>query len=86
MPPQTARAAAIVAATAGTTASPEKTPDLLANVERDHIQRALVRTGGNKKAAAEMLGLSRRALYRRLERLELSATISRRRHAALAEV
>ena len=46
--------------------------DLLVNVERDHIQRALVRTGGNKKAAAQMLGLSRRALYRRLERLDLS--------------
>ena len=59
--------------------------DLLVNVERDHIQRALVRTGGNKKAAAQMLGLSRRALYRRLERLELSGTISRRRHSAMLE-
>jgi two-component system response regulator HydG len=58
--------------------------DLLVNVERDHIQRALVRTGGNKKAAAQMLGLSRRALYRRLERLDLSATISRRRQSAMA--
>jgi two-component system, NtrC family, response regulator AtoC len=53
-------------------------PDLLATVERDHIQRALIRSGGNKKAAAKMLGLSRRALYRRLERLDLSATITRR--------
>jgi two-component system, NtrC family, response regulator HydG len=57
--------------------------DLLVNVERDHIQRALVRAGGNKKAAAQMLGLSRRALYRRLERLDLSATISRRRQSAM---
>src|SRR4029453_17400442 len=57
--------------------------DLLATVERDHIQRALMRAGGNKKAAAKMLGLSRRALYRRLERLDLSATITRRRDAAL---
>jgi two-component system response regulator HydG len=57
--------------------------DLLVNVERDHIQRALVRTGGNKKAAAQMLGLSRRALYRRLERLDLSGTISRRRQSML---
>ncbi len=55
--------------------------DLLATVERDHIQRALVRAGGNKKAAAKMLGLSRRALYRRLERLDLSDTITRRRDA-----
>ena len=53
--------------------------DLLVTVERDHIQRALVRAGGNKKAAANMLGLSRRALYRRLERLDLSNTITRRR-------
>jgi DNA-binding NtrC family response regulator len=53
--------------------------DLLVTVERDHIQRALVRAGGNKKAAAKMLGLSRRALYRRLERLDLGATITRRR-------
>jgi DNA-binding NtrC family response regulator len=53
--------------------------DLLVNVEREHIQRALVRANGNKKAAARMLGLSRRALYRRLERLDLGDTIARRR-------
>src|SRR6476659_1904232 len=57
--------------------------DLLVTVERDHIQRALVRAGGNKKAAAKMLGLSRRALYRRLERLDLSNTITRRRDAMM---
>ena len=67
-------------------AAPDGESDLLVNVERDHIQRALVRTGGNKKAAAQMLGLSRRALYRRLERLDLSATISRRRQSAMAGV
>jgi DNA-binding NtrC family response regulator len=54
----------------------------LTTIERDHIQRALDRAGGNKKAAAQMLGLSRRALYRRLERLELAGTISRRRAPA----
>jgi DNA-binding NtrC family response regulator len=53
--------------------------DLLVNVEREHIQRALLRANGNKKAAARMLGLSRRALYRRLERLDLGSTIMRRR-------
>jgi DNA-binding NtrC family response regulator len=57
--------------------------DLLATVERDHIQRALMRAGGNKKAAAKMLGLSRRALYRRLERLDLSDTITRRRDSTM---
>jgi DNA-binding NtrC family response regulator len=51
---------------------------LLVNVEREHIQRALQRANGNKKAAARMLGLSRRALYRRLERLDLTDTIIRR--------
>ncbi len=58
--------------------------ELLSTVERDHIQRALARAGGNKKAAAKMLGLSRRALYRRLERLDLTTTINRRRDGMLA--
>jgi DNA-binding NtrC family response regulator len=53
--------------------------DLLVTVEREHIQRALLRANGNKKAAARMLGLSRRALYRRLERLDLADTIMRRK-------
>jgi DNA-binding NtrC family response regulator len=64
---------------------PPSERDLLVNVERDHIQRALARSGGNKKAAAKMLGLSRRALYRRLERLDLAATITRRRDDAMIE-
>jgi DNA-binding NtrC family response regulator len=63
--------------------APRVPPELLVDVERDHIQRALGRAGGNKKAAAKMLGLSRRALYRRLERLDLSDTITRRRDGAL---
>jgi len=74
MPPPPARAAG-----ADGPAHEVAEKDLLATVERDHIQRALVRAGGNKKAAAKMLGLSRRALYRRLERLDLSETITRRR-------
>ena len=57
---------------------------LLSTVEREHILRALQRAGGNKKAAARMLGVSRRALYRRLERLDLGGTISRRRGARVA--
>src|SRR5262249_36524892 len=81
MPPvsyQGSRAAAAGAADAG--------EDLLVNVEREHIQRALLRANGNKKAAARMLGLSRRALYRRLERLDLGDTIMRRRDTALDAV
>jgi DNA-binding NtrC family response regulator len=53
-------------------------PPLLSTVEREHILRALQHARGNKKAAARMLGVSRRALYRRLERLGLDSTISRR--------
>ncbi len=53
-------------------------PPLLSTVEREHILRALQHARGNKKAAARMLGVSRRALYRRLERLGLQNTISRR--------
>ncbi len=78
-------AAPVPAPTAGHAAhtSPARDQDLLVTVERDHIQRALVRAGGNKKAAAKMLGLSRRALYRRLERLNLAGTITRRRDAVV---
>lgn len=54
--------------------------ELLSNVERDHILRTLQRVGGNKKAAAEALGLSRRALYRKLERYDLDDTIRRRQN------
>ena len=46
-------------------------PHLLADAERDHITRVLGETSGNKKAAAQLLGLSRRALYRKLDRLGL---------------
>jgi DNA-binding NtrC family response regulator len=56
----------------------EGEPPLLSTVEREHILRALQHARGNKKAAARMLGVSRRALYRRLERLGLENTISRR--------
>ena len=37
-------------------------------VEREHIVRVLAEMRGNKLAAARRLGISRRTLYRRLER------------------
>jgi two-component system response regulator HydG len=40
----------------------------LNEVERDHIVRVLAEVHGNKLAAARRLGISRRTLYRRLER------------------
>ncbi len=71
---------------AAPTAGAAPSDGLLVTVEREHIQRALVRAHGNKKAAARMLGLSRRALYRRLERLDLGDTIMRRREPGLEAV
>jgi transcriptional regulator with GAF, ATPase, and Fis domain len=44
---------------------------LITTVEKTEILRALEATGGNKNQAARQLGISRRALYRRLERLGL---------------
>lgn len=48
---------------------PELTDDLqsLEQVQRLHIQRVLQSTGGNKRKAAEILGITRRTLYRWLE-------------------
>jgi transcriptional regulator of acetoin/glycerol metabolism len=48
-------------------AEPSRTDDL-GDVEREHIVRVLHETHGNKRAAASRLGISRRTLYRRLER------------------
>ncbi|HUJ25819.1 MAG TPA: sigma-54 dependent transcriptional regulator [Myxococcales bacterium] len=44
--------------------------------ERDLIHAALLRAGGNKTAAAKMLGITRRRLYSRLESLGEPATDS----------
>jgi two-component system response regulator HydG len=44
---------------------------LLSDVQREQIQRVLSEVGGNKAAAARLLGVSRRALYRWIERLDI---------------
>jgi two-component system, NtrC family, response regulator HydG len=49
-------------------APPERPPQGLDAIERGHIVRVLAETGGNKLVAARRLGISRRTLYRRLER------------------
>jgi two-component system response regulator AtoC len=41
----------------------------LESMERDHIIRVLRETGGNKKKAAEVLGIERRTLYNKAKRL-----------------
>ena len=46
----------------------EKATDLkLSNLERDTIQKALLKNGGNRKATAIELGLSERTLYRKIK-------------------
>src|SRR5262249_54251723 len=45
----------------------------LAELERRYIELILRETGGNKKRAAEILGIDRRTLYRTLEREGRSA-------------
>jgi DNA-binding NtrC family response regulator len=39
----------------------------LREVERDYIMEMLRKTGGNKTRAAELLGLDRKTLYRKLD-------------------
>jgi two-component system response regulator HydG len=43
------------------------------DLEREVIAQALAETRGNKKEAARILGISRRALYRRIEKFGLDA-------------
>jgi two-component system response regulator AtoC len=50
--------------------SPEA-PAPLDEIERDHILDVLKQVNGNRMAAARVLGISRRALYRRIDRHHL---------------
>ena len=43
--------------------------DTLVAIERRHVTRVLAAVGGNRSAAADALGLTRQALYRKLRRL-----------------
>jgi DNA-binding NtrC family response regulator len=45
-----------------------RTPARPSGVSRAQIERALARTGGNRKEAAALLGISRATLYRKLDR------------------
>jgi DNA-binding NtrC family response regulator len=55
----------------GPTLAPKPVPlePLLARIEKEHIERALQQSRQNKSKAAELLGLTRARLYRRMEAL-----------------
>jgi transcriptional regulator of acetoin/glycerol metabolism len=53
--------------------APAHAPAPLGDVERDHIVDVLRQTNGNRMAAAKVLGISRRSLYRRLERHQIDS-------------
>jgi DNA-binding NtrC family response regulator len=50
---------------------PIEPPAALEDVEREHIVDVLRQVDGNRMAAAKLLGISRRALYRRLDRHQI---------------
>jgi DNA-binding NtrC family response regulator len=45
--------------------------ETLAETEADQIRRVLAATGGNKSRASQVLGIERKTLYRKLERMKL---------------
>jgi len=48
----------------------ERPVESLADAEAEQIRKVLAATGGNKSRAAQILGIERKTLYRRLERME----------------
>jgi DNA-binding NtrC family response regulator len=70
---------------AGDGLAPDATAPLV-EVEREHIVRTLEQVHGNKAVAARLLGISRRAFYRQLERhgLHQRVPMTRRGDSAAA--
>jgi len=51
--------------------SRDHTVETLVEAESEQIRRVLAATGGNKSRAAQILGIERKTLYRKLERMKL---------------
>ena len=51
--------------------SRESASETLEDAEREQIRKVLAATGGNKSRAAQILGIERKTLYRKLERMKL---------------
>jgi DNA-binding NtrC family response regulator len=74
--PATRHAPASIVGAPAFIALPEEGLDFertLTSIERSILEQALRRTGGNKKAAAEMLNLKRTTLAAKIRTLEASA-------------
>jgi transcriptional regulator with PAS, ATPase and Fis domain len=52
----------------------EQATESLADTETEQIRKVLAAAGGNKSRAARILGIERKTLYRKLERMEADAT------------
>ena len=50
----------------------EQASETLADTEAEQIRRVLAATGGNKSRAAKILGIERKTLYRKLERMGIA--------------
>jgi len=53
--------------------SPQTRPKSLEDMEREHILRVLEETGGNQSLAAQILGINRKTLYKKIHKLQLFA-------------
>jgi len=51
--------------------SRDRPVETLADAQEDQIRKVLTATGGNKSKAAQILGIERKTLYRKLERMKL---------------
>jgi two-component system, NtrC family, response regulator HydG len=49
----------------------DDTVETLVDAETEQIRKVLAATGGNKSRAAQILGIERKTLYRKLERMKL---------------
>ena len=52
--------------------SRENASESLADTESEQIRKVLAAVGGNKSHAAKLLGIERKTLYRKLERMAIT--------------
>ena len=62
--------AAVIAKRSSRWSPGSRSSDSLADTETEQIKRVLAATKGNKSQAAKILGIERKTLYRKLERLD----------------